>query len=293
MPLFKGAGTALVTPMTDAGVDFDALGRLIDFQLRGGIDALVACGTTGEPSTLTEKEYEEVIKFTVERAGKRVPVIAGAGSNSTAHAIELAKKAESLGADGLLLVTPYYNKTTQAGLVEHFKAVADAVRTPVIMYNVPPRTGLNMKAETVAKLAGCKNIHAVKEASGDLGQVTDIARLCAGKLALYSGVDDIILPILSCGGDGVISVVSNIMPRQTHELCRKFFDGDVEGARELQFALKPLVDALFLETSPIPVKAALELMGICRATVRLPLVPIGAETLARLKAEMAKLKLIR
>jgi 4-hydroxy-tetrahydrodipicolinate synthase len=293
MPLFKGAGTALVTPMTDDGVDFDAFGRLIDFQLKNGIDALVACGTTGEPPTLTENEYEEVIRFTVEKAGKRVPVVAGAGSNSTAHAIELAKKVESLGADGILAVTPYYNKTTQAGLVAHFRAIADAVHTPVILYNVPPRTGMNMKADTVAKLAGYRNIHGVKEASGDLGQVTDIARLCAGKMALWSGADDIILPVLACGGDGVISVVSNVAPKETHELCLRFFEGDIDGSKTLQFALKPLVDALFLETSPIPVKAALELMGICRATVRLPLVPIGSEALARLKAEMKKLNLIK
>jgi 4-hydroxy-tetrahydrodipicolinate synthase len=292
MPLFKGAGTALVTPMTDTGVDFDALGRLIDFQIQNGIDALIACGTTGEPSTLTEKEYEDVIRFTIERTGKRVPVIAGAGSNDTAHAIALAKKAESLGADGLLVVTPYYNKTTQAGLVAHFKAVADAVNVPIILYNVPPRTGLNMKAETVAKLAGYKNIHAVKEASGDLGQVIDIMRLCSGKLALYSGEDGIILPTLACGGEGVISVVSNAMPGETHNLCQSFFDGNIAEARRLQFRLKPFIDVLFMETSPIPVKAALELMGICRATVRLPLVPIGAETLVRLKAVMASLGLI-
>jgi 4-hydroxy-tetrahydrodipicolinate synthase len=189
-------------------------------------------------------------------------------------------------------VTPYYNKTTPAGLVAHFRAIADAVHTPIILYNVPARTGLNMKAETVAKLAGYKNIHAVKEASSDLSQVTDIVRLCAGKLALYSGVDEIILPILACGGSGVISVVSNIAPRQTHDLCAKFFAGDIEGARNLQFALKPLVDALFLETSPIPVKAALELMGICGSTVRLPLVPLGADALARLKVEMQQLNLI-
>ena len=292
MPLFRGAGTALVTPMKESGADFDALGRLIEFQIGGGIDALIACGTTGEPATLTEQEYEDVIKFTIEKAAKRVPVIAGAGSNSTLHAIELAKKAESLGADGLLAVTPYYNKTTQAGLVAHFRAIADAVRTPVILYNVPARTGLNMKAETVAKLAGYPNIHGVKEASGDLAQIIDIARLCQGRMALWSGEDGIILPILACGGDGVISVVSNVAPRETHELCAKFFAGDVAGARELQFLLKPLIDALFLETSPIPTKAALELMGICNAAVRLPLVPIGNDALARLKSAMSEMKLI-
>ena len=292
MPLFTGSGVALVTPMTDHGIDFDALGRLIDFQIANGTDALVACGTTGEPATLTEEEYKDVIQYTIDRAAKRVPVIAGAGSNSTAHAIALAKKAEALGVDGLLVVTPYYNKTTPAGLVAHFKAIADAVHSPVILYNVPPRTGLNMKADTVAKLAGYPNIHGVKEASSDLGQVTDIARLCGDKLAVYSGEDGIILPTLACGGVGVISVVANIAPRQTHDLCEKFLTGDVAGSRALQFALKPLVDALFAEVSPIPVKAALELMGICKATVRLPLVPIGADALNRLKAEMEKLNLI-
>lgn len=292
MPLFTGSGVALVTPMTNDGVDFDGLGRLIDFQIANGTDALIACGTTGEPATLTGREYEDVIRYTIEKAAKRVPVIAGAGSNSTAHAIELAQRAEAMGADGLLVVTPYYNKTTPAGLVAHFKAIADAVHTPIILYNVPVRTGLNMKADTVAKLAGYPNIHAVKEASGDLSQVTDIARLTAGKLAIYSGVDEIILPIMACGGSGVISVVANIAPRQTHDLCAKFLAGDVAGSRALQFAMKPLVDVLFQETSPIPVKAALALMGICEATVRLPLVPIGDDTLARLKTEMARFGLI-
>lgn len=292
MPLFRGSGVALVTPMTDTGIDFDAFGKLIDFQINNGTDALIVCGTTGEPATLSGQEYEDAIRFTIERAARRVPVIAGAGSNSTAHAIEMATMAEALGADGLLVVTPYYNKTTQAGLVAHFKAVADSVHSPVIMYNVPVRTGLNMKAETVAKLAGTPNIHAVKEASGDLAQVTDIARLCGEKLAIYSGMDEIILPVLSCGGDGVISVIANVAPRQTHDLCAKFFKGDIVASRALQFILKPLVDALFLETSPIPAKAALELMGICSARVRLPLVPLGTEAHTRLKLELAKLNLI-
>lgn len=292
MPLFRGSGVALVTPMTETGIDFDAFAKLIDYQIDNGTDALIACGTTGEPSTLTEEEYRDAIKFTVERAGKRVPVIAGAGSNNTAHAVEMARQAEALGADGLLVVTPYYNKTTPAGLVAHFRAIADAVHSPVIMYNVPPRTGMNMRAETVSKLAGYKNIHAIKEASGDLAQVTDIARLCGDKLAIYSGMDEIILPILACGGDGVISVVANIAPRDTHDLCKCFFEGNIAESRRLQFALKPLVDALFAETSPIPVKAGLELMGICRSAVRLPLVSIGDETLVRLKAEMSKLSLI-
>ena len=292
MPLFQGSGVALATPFTEDGIDFEAYGRLIDMQIAGGTDALVVAGTTGEPSTLEPEEYEPLVRFAVERAAKRVPVIAGAGSNSTKHAIALSLKAQALGADGLLHVTPYYNKTTPAGLVAHFKAIADAVELPIILYNVPVRTGLNMKADTVAALAGYRNIHAVKEASGDLAQVTDIARLCAGKLALYSGVDEIILPTLSVGGVGVISVVANIAPRETHDLVAKFLAGDVAGARALQWKLKPLVDALFTETSPIPVKAALELMGVCSARTRLPLVPVGATTLARLKAEMQAFGLI-
>ncbi len=292
MPLFQGSGVALATPFTDNGIDFEAYGRLIDMQIAGGTDALVVAGTTGEPSTLEPEEYEPLVRFAVERTAKRVPVIAGAGSNSTKHAIALSLKAQALGADGLLHVTPYYNKTTPAGLVAHFKAIADAVELPIILYNVPVRTGLNMKADTVAALAGYRNIHAVKEASGDLAQVTDIARLCAGKLALYSGVDEIILPTLSVGGVGVISVVANIAPRETHDLVAKFLAGDVAGARALQWKLKPLVDALFTETSPIPVKAALELMGVCSARTRLPLVPVGATTLARLKAEMQAFGLI-
>ncbi len=292
MPLFQGSGVALATPFTEDGIDFEAYGRLIDMQIAGGTDALVVAGTTGEPSTLEPEEYEPLVRFAVERAAKRVPVIAGAGSNSTKHAIALSLKAQALGADGLLHVTPYYNKTTPAGLVAHFKAIADAVELPIILYNVPVRTGLNMKADTVAALAGYRNIHAVKEASGDLAQVTDIARLCAGKLALYSGVDEIILPTLSVGGVGVISVVANIAPRETHDLVAKFLAGDVAGARALQWKLKPLVDALFTETSPIPVKAALELMGVCGARTRLPLVPMGAAALARLKAEMQAFGLI-
>lgn len=292
MPLFQGSGVALATPFTETGIDFEAYGRLIDFQLAGGTDALVVAGTTGEPSTLDEDEYEELVRFAVERTAKRVPVIVGAGSNNTRHAIKLSLTAQRLGADGLLHVTPYYNKTSPAGLVAHFKAIAEAVDLPVILYNVPVRTGLNMKPETLAALAGIRNIHAVKEASGDLGQVTDIARLCGDRLAIYSGVDEIILPTLSVGGVGVISVVANIAPRETHDLVAKFLSGDIAGSRELQWRLKPLVDALFSETSPIPVKAALELMGICPARTRLPLVPIGEAALKRLKAEMTAFGLI-
>lgn len=292
MPLFQGSGVALATPFTETGIDFEALGRLVDFQLAGGTDALVVAGTTGEPSTLEQDEYEALVRFVVERAAKRVPVIAGAGSNSTRHAIAMSRLAQSLGADGLLHVTPYYNKTTHAGLVAHFTAIAEAVELPVILYNVPVRTGLNMKPETLAALAGTRNIHAVKEASGDLGQVTDIARLCGDKLAIYSGVDEIILPVLSVGGVGVISVVANVAPRETHDLVAKFLNGDVAGARQLQWRLKPLVDALFTETSPIPVKAALELMNICPARARLPLVPIGEAAFKRLQAEMKSFGLI-
>ena len=292
MPLFQGSGVAIVTPFTENGIDFEAYGRLIDMQIAGGTDALIIAGTTGEPSTLEPDEYEPLVRFAVERAAKRVPVIAGAGSNSTKHAVALSRKAQALGVDGLLHVTPYYNKTTPAGLVAHFKAIADAVELPIILYNVPVRTGLNMKADTLVALAGYRNIHAVKEASGDLAQVTDIARLCGDKLSIYSGVDEIILPVLSVGGVGVISVVANIAPRETHDLVEKFLRGDVAGARALQYKLKPLVDTLFTETSPIPVKAALGLMGLCSESTRLPLVPIGSAALSRLKAEMQAFGLI-
>lgn len=292
MPLFTGSGVALATPMDRGAIDWQGFARLVDYQLENGTDALIVCGTTGEPSTLTEDEWAEAIRFVVERTAGRVPVIAGAGSNSTAHAVELCRRAEALGVDGLLVVTPYYNKTTQGGLVAHFKAVAEAVHTPVIAYNVPARTGLNMKAETVAALAGVPHMDGVKEASCDLGQVADIARLCGDRLAIYSGSDEVNLPILALGGAGVVSVTGNVAPRQCHDMVARWQAGDTAGARRLFLNLMPLNTALFVETSPIPLKAALQLLGICTDEVRLPLVPAAAATRARLAEAMGALGLV-
>lgn len=292
MPLFTGSGVALATPFAGGKIDWEGFGRLVEYQLENGTDALVVCGTTGEPATMDEDEWADAIRFVVERTAKRVPVVAGAGSNNTAHAIALCRRAEKLGADGLLAVTPYYNKTTQGGLVAHFKAIAEAVHTPVILYNVPSRTGLNMKAEAVAALAGVPNIHAVKEASGDLAQVTEIARLTAGRLALYSGADEINLPILACGGVGIISVTGNVAPQLCHDLVAKFLSGDIAGARRLQFDSMNLTAALFAETSPMPLKAALQMLGICTDEVRLPLVPACDATRLRLKEAMGALGLL-
>ncbi len=292
MPLFTGSGVALATPMNGGAIDWEGFGRLVDYQLENGTEALVVCGTTGEPSTLSEDEWAQAIRFVVERTAKRVPVIAGAGSNHTAHAVELCRRAEGMGVDGLLVVTPYYNKTTQGGLVAHFKAVAEAVHTPVIVYNVPVRTGLNMKAETVAALAGVPHIDGVKEASGDMAQVADIARLCGGKLAIYSGADDVNLPILALGGAGVVSVTGNVAPRLCRDMTDRWFAGDTAGARRAFLELMPLNTALFVETSPMPLKAALQMLGICTDEVRLPLLPAADATRAKLREAMAELGLV-
>ncbi|MDD4797501.1 MAG: 4-hydroxy-tetrahydrodipicolinate synthase [Eubacteriales bacterium] len=292
MPLFRGSAPALVTPFTQDGIDFDAFGKIIDFQLENQSDALIICGTTGESSTMSDDERTDAIKFAVERVGGRIPIVAGTGSNETAHVINLSRRAEDVGCDGLLLVTPYYNKTSSAGVIAHYKAIADRTKTPIIMYNVPSRTGLNMKAEIVAQLAGYKNIHGVKEASGDLSQVIDILRFCRGKLAVYSGMDEIVLPILAVGGDGVITTVGNITPRQMHDLCWRYFTGDTQGATQMQFELKPLIDALFLETNPIPVKAAMDMMGMCSEYVRLPLVAMTQGARATMRQELVRYRLL-
>lgn len=269
--VFTGAATALITPLNEGGVDFDLYGRLIDWQIESGIDAIVACGTTGESSTLTDEEHREVIKFAVKRAGGRVPVIAGTGSNDTEYAISLTKYACEVGADACLVVTPYYNKATQNGLIEMFTKIADAGTKPVILYNVPSRTGVNIKPETCKVLAEHKNICAIKEASGDISQVAKIASLVGDKMDIYSGNDDQIVPIMSLGGKGVISVLSNIMPGQTSKMCKSFMSGDIHTSRELQLKLLPLINALFSEVNPIPVKAAMAKMGWCEDYVRLPL----------------------
>ena len=270
-PIFKGAATALITPLTQTGVDFEALGRLIDWQIDSGIDALVIMGTTGEKSTLTSEEHLEVIRYSVERAAHRVPIIAGTGSNDTAHAIYMSKTACDLGADALLVVTPYYNKATQNGLIKMFETIADAAPKPIIMYNVPSRTGVGIEPETYAVLADHPNIAGIKEANGDISKIVKTASLVGDKLDIYSGNDDQVVPILSMGGSGVVSVLSNLMPKETSQMCHRFFDGDLEGSRKMQMEYLPLINALFSEVNPIPVKAAMAAMGFCQNIVRLPL----------------------
>lgn len=270
--VFTGAATAIITPFTQEGVDWEAFGRLIDFQLAGGINGIVAAGTTGEGSTLTDREHEDVISFCVKRVAGRVPVIAGTGSNNTAHAIERTKTACKAGADAVLLVTPYYNKTTQRGLIASFSAIADASSVPCILYNVPSRTGLNMLPETLAALAKHEKIAAVKEACGNISQVAKERLLCGDELDIYSGCDDQIVPTLSLGGKGIISVIANILPKETAEICSLFFSGDVQGAAALQLKLLPLMNQLMIETNPIPAKAACAAIGYGQNLLRLPLV---------------------
>ena len=272
--IFTGAATAIITPLTEKGIDYDRFGRLIDWQIDAGINAIVAVGTTGEGSTLTDEEHREAIRFCVERVAGRVPVIAGTGSNDVAYAIDLTRFACEAGADAMLLVTPYYNKATQKGLITSFTAIADASTKPCILYNVPSRTGCNLLPETLSVLADHENIVAVKEASGNISQIAKAAALCRDRIDFYSGNDDQIVPVLSLGGKGVISVLSNIMPAETVEICNRYFRGDTAGAADLQLELLPLIDALFCEVNPIPVKAACAAMGFCENYLRLPLTPM-------------------
>ncbi len=292
MPLFTGSGTALITPFNDAGVNYDALKAQIDFQINNCTDALIVLGTTGEPATMSEKEKKEVLGFAIEHVNKRIPVIAGAGSNDTAHAVKLVKQAKVLGADGILAVTPYYNKCTQKGLIAHFSALAAATDLPVIMYNVPGRTGINMLPGTIKTLSAVKNIVAVKEACGNIEQISEIARLCGSDMDIYCGDDAITLPILSIGGVGVISVASNIIPKEMHDLCAAFMSGDIVKSREIQFRVNPLVKALFCEVSPAPVKTAMNLMGFNAGSLRLPLVEMEEANLEFLKKEMTAFGLL-
>jgi len=273
MSIFKGAATAIITPFNaDGSVDYDTFGKVIEDQIAGGIDAIVVCGTTGESSTLTHEEHLDVIKYCVEKVNKRVPVVGGTGSNCTETAIYLSQEAEKIGVDGILVVTPYYNKATQKGLYEHYKAIAESVSVPLIMYNVPSRTGCNIAPETAVKLAkDVKNIVAIKEASGNISQAAKLMALADGCIDMYSGNDDQVIPLMSLGGIGVISVLSNVAPGKTHEMCQKFFDGDVKGALDIQLKAIPLVDALFCEVNPIPVKAAMTYKGLCGPTLRRPL----------------------
>ena len=291
-PIFKGAATALVTPLTENGVDYEAFEKLIEWQIAEGINGLVICGTTGESSTLTDEEHRQVLKFAIDVVKGRVPMIAGTGSNDTAYAIDLTKFACEIGYDAVLLVTPYYNKTTQRGLVAMFTAIADASTKPVILYNVPSRTGVGIEPATYAKLAEHPMICAVKEAGGNISKVVETAALAGDKLDIYSGNDDQIVPLMACGGQGVISVLSNIMPRETAQMCQKFFDGDVAGAMEMQKKYLPLINALFCEVNPIPAKAAVAAMGYCENYVRLPLVTMEEQNYQKLLACMRDAGLI-
>lgn len=290
--IFKGCGTAIITPFTENGVNLKEFEKLIENQIENKIDALIVCGTTGESSTMTLEERKETIKFAVEAVHKRVPVIVGTGSNCTKSVIEMTKFAESVGADGALIVTPYYNKTTQEGLIAHYKAIAKETNLPIILYNVPSRTGVNILPKTCQELSKLKNIVAIKEASGNLSQVTEIANLCGDELNIYSGNDDQILPVLSVGGIGVISVLSNIMPEFTHTMVEDFLDGNLQKAKKAQIRAIPLIKALFSEVNPIPVKAALNLLGYDCGMPRMPLLEMSKQNQEILKKEMDKMKIV-
>ncbi len=292
--IFTGAGVAIVTPMNEDGsINFEKLGELIDFNIDNGTDAIIICGTTGESSTMTDEEHVECIKYAIEKTNHRVPVIAGTGSNHTEYAVNLSKEAEALGADGLLCVTPYYNKTSQAGLVAHFTAIANAVKIPVILYNVPSRTGVNILPETLKKLSEIENIVAVKEASGNISQVAKIAALCGDNLDIYSGNDDQIVPIMALGGKGVISVLSNCMPFETHEIAALCLDNKYDQAREKANRLLEFTNALFSDVNPIPVKEALNIMGFDVGECRLPLIRMSDDKISSLAESMKKIGLVK
>lgn len=292
--IFTGAGVAIITPMnSDESINFEKLGQLIDFQIDNGTDAIVICGTTGESAAMTDQEHVDSIAYAVEHVAGRVPVIAGAGSNHTSYAVWMSKEAKRVGADALLHVTPYYNKTSQLGLIRHFNAVADATDLPIILYNVPSRTGVNITPATYRELAKHPNIVAAKEASGNISQIAQIAQLCGDELDLYSGNDDQIVPLLSLGAKGVISVLSNIMPRQTHDICRLFFEGKIAESHALQLKLLPLINALFSDVNPIPVKEAMNLMGWECGECRLPLVSMQPQAKEHLRALMQEQGLIK
>ena len=285
-PIFMGAATALITPLTAAGVDYERFGKLIDWQIAEGIDALVIAGTTGEGLTLTDEEHRAVLKYAVERTAGRVPVIAGTGSNETDYAISLTRYACEIGADAMLVVTPYYNKATQKGLVRMYTAIADASTKPLILYNVPSRTGVNIEPATYAALADHPMIAAIKEANGNISKIVETAALVGDKLDIYSGNDDQVAPILAVGGKGVISVLSNVMPKATSEMCHRWFRGDIEGSLKMQLDYLPLINALFCEVNPIPVKAAMAAMGWCENYLRLPLTEMEPEHAEKLYALM-------
>lgn len=288
---FTGAGVAIVTPFDGNKTNYEALGELIDWQIENGTDAIIICGTTGEASTMPDAEHLAAIEYTVKRVAGRIPVVAGTGSNDTAHAIALSQKAEELGADALLQVTPYYNKASQKGLIAHFTAIANSVKIPVILYNVPSRTGVSFAVDTLKELAKVENIVAVKEASGNISYAAKVAAEVP-ELYIYSGNDDMIVPILSLGGKGVISVLSNVMPRETHEMCQAYFDGDTAKATKMQLEYLDIINKLFIEVNPIPVKTALNLMGKHCGNLRLPLTDMEEKNLEALKASMTKVGLL-
>lgn len=271
MSLFEGSGVALVTPFKNDKVDYAKLSELIEFHIENNTDSIIICGTTGESSTMSDSEKKETIKFTVEKVKNRIPVIAGTGGNNTSYSIELSKYAEEVGVDGLLLVTPYYNKATQKGVVEHYKAIASSVNIPIILYNVPGRTGVNILPKTVYELSKIENIKAIKEASGNISQVAEIAKLCGDDFYIYSGNDDMIVPILSLGGKGVISVVANILPKETHEIVSEFKSGNVLESKNIQLKMLDLINSLFIEVNPIPIKTAMNVLGMNVGNLRLPL----------------------
>ena len=295
MAIFTGAGVAIVTPFKDNGeVDYETFAKNIEFQIENGTDAIIVCGTTGEASTLSHEEHLDVIRYCVKCVNGRIPVVAGTGSNCTETAVYLSQEAEKAGADGLLVVTPYYNKATQKGLYEHFKIIADSVKIPIILYNIPGRTGgVNILPETVVKLCTeVENIVGVKDATGNISQVAKLMSIAGDKVDLYSGNDDQIVPLLSLGGKGVISVLSNIAPKQTHDICAKFFEGDVEGSRKIQLDAINLIDALFCEVNPIPVKKALNLMGLNAGILRRPLTEMEDANAAKLEKAMKEFGLL-
>lgn len=288
--LFKGCGTAIATPFTEDGINFEEFKKLIEFQIMQGADSIIVCGTTGESSTMTEEERKQTIQFAIHTVAGRIPVIAGTGSNNTKSAIELSKYAESVGADGLLIVTPYYNKTTQSGLIAHYSAIASEVSLPIILYSVPSRTGVNIAPETCLELSKIQNIVAIKEASGNISQIAKIASLCKDNLHIYSGNDDQIIPILSLGGLGVISVLSNIEPKFTHDMVMNYLEGNKEKALEAQLKCLPLVEALFCEVNPIPVKEALHILDYDYGIPRLPLIPMSKAGKEKLEKAMKEFK---
>ena len=291
--IFRGAGVAIITPFTETGVNYNELGRIIEDQIAGGTDAIVITGTTGESATMTDAEHREAIRYTVEKVGGRIPVVAGTGSNETSYAIELSQYAEKVGADALLLVTPYYNKCTQNGLVAHYTKIADSVSIPAILYNVPSRTGVGIKTETYAKLSQHPRIVGVKEASGDLSAILRLRAATGDDFAVYSGNDDQIVPILSLGGSGVISVLSNVAPRAAHDICQHYFDGDVRTAVKMQIDYTDLIDALFCEVNPIPVKTAMRRLGYDAGPLRMPLSEMEPAHAAQLDAALRKHGLLK